>query len=111
MVAQAPARSRRPRKKLGAVIERQHAAANDACGLRRKSQALFFRRRHQPRRPPLAKIKPGSPGTHEGEWDGPCARGKREGAVKLRLAVNANTVAVRPRLALEIKHKVRRCCR
>jgi hypothetical protein len=24
-------------------------------------QALFFRRRHQPRRPPLAKIRPGSP--------------------------------------------------
>ena len=78
LVAQAPARSRRPRKKLGAVIERQHAAANDACGLRRKSQALFFRRRHQPRRPPLAKIKPGSPGTHEGEWDGPCARVKEK---------------------------------
>jgi len=25
------------------------------------TQAIFFRRRHQPRRPPLAKIKPGRP--------------------------------------------------
>ena len=27
----------------------------------RRAQAVFFRRRHQPRRPPLAKIRPGSP--------------------------------------------------
>jgi hypothetical protein len=27
----------------------------------RKDQAIFFRRRHQPRRPPPAKIRPGSP--------------------------------------------------
>jgi len=25
------------------------------------AQAIFFRRRHQPRRPPLAKIRPGTP--------------------------------------------------
>src|SRR5262249_24277630 len=28
---------------------------------KRKAQAIFRRRRHQPRRPPLAKIRPGSP--------------------------------------------------
>jgi hypothetical protein len=33
-------------------------SANGVCGLR---QAIFCRRRHQPRRPPLAKISPGSP--------------------------------------------------
>jgi hypothetical protein len=27
----------------------------------REAQAIFFRRRHQPRMPPLAKINPGSP--------------------------------------------------
>ena len=26
-----------------------------------EAQAIYFRRRHQPSRPPLAKIKPGSP--------------------------------------------------
>jgi hypothetical protein len=31
------------------------------CGLRRSAQAIFFRRRHQARRPPLAKIRPGRP--------------------------------------------------
>src|SRR5262249_30424863 len=34
------------------------AAANYVCGLR--VQAVFCRRRHQPRRPPLAKIRSGS---------------------------------------------------
>jgi hypothetical protein len=35
------------------------AAANDVCGLRRLDvQPIFRRRRHQPRRPPLAKIRP-----------------------------------------------------
>jgi len=28
---------------------------------RRDAQAIFCRRRHQPRRPPLAKIRPGRP--------------------------------------------------
>jgi hypothetical protein len=35
------------------------------CGMsylrRRAGKAIFFRRRHQPRRPPLAKIRPGNP--------------------------------------------------
>jgi hypothetical protein len=31
-------------------------AAKEVYGLRANVQAIFFRRRHQPRRPPLAKI-------------------------------------------------------
>jgi hypothetical protein len=31
------------------------------AGLSPQAQAIFCRRRHQPRRPPLAKIRPGSP--------------------------------------------------
>ena len=31
------------------------------CELTPEAQAIFFRRRHQPRRPPLAKIRPGRP--------------------------------------------------
>jgi hypothetical protein len=33
----------------------------DMFGNRRPTQAIFCRRRHQPRRPPLAKIRPGRP--------------------------------------------------
>jgi hypothetical protein len=36
-------------------------AAKEVYGLGPSVQAIFFRRRHQPRRPPLAKIRPGSP--------------------------------------------------
>jgi hypothetical protein len=32
--------------------------ANDVCDMP-EAQAIFCRRRHQPRRPPLAKIRPG----------------------------------------------------
>src|SRR5262249_1027256 len=35
------------------------AAANNVCGLRRKLTRFSDARRHQPRRPPLAKIRPG----------------------------------------------------
>ena len=34
-------------------------AAKEVYGLRANVQAIFFRRRHQPSRPPLAKIRPG----------------------------------------------------
>ena len=37
------------------------AAANDVCVLLSDAQAVFLRRRHQPRRPPAAKIRPGRP--------------------------------------------------
>jgi hypothetical protein len=37
------------------------AAANNGRWLALDAQAIFFRRRHQPRMPPLAKIRPGSP--------------------------------------------------
>jgi hypothetical protein len=37
---------------------------------RREAQAIFFRRRHQPRRPPLAKIRPGRPGSDDGAGNG-----------------------------------------
>jgi len=33
-------------------------------------QAIFCRRRHQPRRPPLAKIRPGSPAPAMGPGTG-----------------------------------------
>jgi hypothetical protein len=36
-------------------------AAKEVYGLRANVQAIFFRRRHQPRRPPPAKIRPGRP--------------------------------------------------
>jgi hypothetical protein len=41
-----------------AIVRQSLAAAIDACELREMFQAVFCRRRHQPRRPPLAKIKP-----------------------------------------------------
>src|SRR6516164_9743553 len=45
------------------------AAANDVCVVS-DVQAIFFRRRHQPRRPPLAKIRPGSPAPATGPGTG-----------------------------------------
>ena len=57
------ARRVRKRKERGRDLTRLRqtlAAANDVCGLL-DVQALFCRRRHQPRRPALAKIRPGSP--------------------------------------------------
>ena len=50
----------RAEKKAVAVIERGLGFCN-VCELRRQAQAIFCRRRHQPRRPPLPKIRPGSP--------------------------------------------------
>jgi hypothetical protein len=50
----------RVEKKAVAVIERGLGFCN-VCELRRQAQAIFCRRRHQPRRPPLPKIRPGSP--------------------------------------------------
>jgi hypothetical protein len=44
--------------------------ANHLCGFAPESQAIFFRRRHQPRRPPLAKIRPGSPAPTTGPGTG-----------------------------------------
>jgi len=43
------------------------AAANDVCCV--NVQPIFFRRRHQPRRPTLAKIRPGSPAPAMGPGD------------------------------------------
>jgi thiamine pyrophosphate-dependent acetolactate synthase large subunit-like protein len=47
-------------------------ASTDETAIVRESpagatQAIFCRRRHQPRRPPLAKIRPGSPGCNLGD--------------------------------------------
>jgi hypothetical protein len=42
----------------GRADTRERLHAIDA---RQTSQTIFFRRRHQPSRPPLAKIRPGSP--------------------------------------------------
>jgi len=44
------------------------AAANDVCRLR--VQATFCRRRHQPSKQPLAKIRPGSPAPRMGPGTG-----------------------------------------
>src|SRR5262245_33700855 len=51
---------------LGRVLINRDCSAIADCRKRRVQialdvQAIFFRRRHQPRRPPLAKIRPGSP--------------------------------------------------
>jgi hypothetical protein len=46
------------------------AAANDVRGFAPKVQAIFFRRRHQPRRPPQANIRPGSPAPATGPGTG-----------------------------------------
>src|SRR5262249_37335774 len=40
------------------------------CAARRETQAIFFRRRHQPRRPALAKIRPGRPAPETGPGTG-----------------------------------------
>jgi hypothetical protein len=37
---------------------------------RERAQAIFFRRRHQPRRPPQANIRPGSPAPAIGQGTG-----------------------------------------
>src|SRR6516225_2843778 len=51
---------------LGRVLINRDCSAIAGCRKRRErialeAQAIFFRRRHQPRRPPLARIRPGSP--------------------------------------------------
>jgi hypothetical protein len=45
----------RAKKKAVAVIERGLGFCN-VCELRRQAQAIFFRRRHQPKRPPIFAI-------------------------------------------------------
>src|SRR5262245_56947374 len=45
-------------------------AAKEVYGLRANVQAIFCRRRHQPRRPPLAKIRPGRPAPTMGSGTG-----------------------------------------
>jgi len=42
---------------------------NDMC-VAPRVQAIFFRRRHQPRKPAVAKIKPGSPAPTTGPGTG-----------------------------------------
>jgi len=51
---------------LGRVLINRDCSAIARCRKRRvriapEAQAIFFRRRHQPRRPPLAKMRPGRP--------------------------------------------------
>ena len=51
---------------LGRVLINRDCSAIAGCRKRRVRialdvQAIFFRRRHQPRRPPHAKIRPGRP--------------------------------------------------
>jgi hypothetical protein len=46
---------------LSRLFGQSLAAANDVYGLKPNAQAIFCRRRHQLRRPPLAKIRPGRP--------------------------------------------------
>jgi hypothetical protein len=48
-----------PRAQI-AIVRQSLAAANDVR-VAPKAQAIFCRRRHQPRRPPPANIRPGSP--------------------------------------------------
>jgi hypothetical protein len=58
----------------------------------RDVQAIFCGRRHQPRRPPLAKIRPGSPApTIRGERD---CRPKKFGGVQETKQVNTHLPAV-----------------
>jgi hypothetical protein len=52
------------------LLARSLSAANDVCALLLEAQAIFFRRRHHPRRPPLAKIRPGSPAPATGAGTG-----------------------------------------
>ena len=53
----------------GPDIERINRLAKELAGLmcvlRARSSAIFFRRRHQPRRPLLAKFRPGKSGTDD----------------------------------------------
>jgi hypothetical protein len=53
----------RPPQPKGRVLINRDCSAIAGCRKRRvriapEAQAIFFRRRHQPRRPPLAKIRP-----------------------------------------------------
>jgi hypothetical protein len=51
-------------------------AANYLCVVPPDDQAIFCRRRHQPRRPPLAKIRPGRPAPAMGPGTGDKGRDK-----------------------------------
>src|SRR5262245_54188983 len=51
------------------------------------AQAIFFRRRHQPRRPPQAKIRPGSPAPTMGPGTGDATRPEVLKAQVLRASV------------------------
>ena len=46
---------------LFAIIRQSLAAANTTCAGCAGAKAIFRRRRHQPRRPALARIRPGKP--------------------------------------------------
>jgi hypothetical protein len=59
------------------IVRQSLAAANDMCGFALEAQAPFCRRRHQPRRPPLAKIKPGRPAPAIGQPPTPLAPSKK----------------------------------
>jgi hypothetical protein len=66
-----------------------------------QAQAIFFRRHHQPRRPPLAKIRPGSSVGHHSPC--PLCRDKlrpvtRRGADPLKLSKNIRCFSNRRRL-------------
>ena len=43
------------------IVRRSLVAPNDVRALLLDAQAIFRRRRHQPRRPPIANSRPGSP--------------------------------------------------
>jgi len=83
----------------------------------RDVQAIFFRRRHHPRSPPPAKIRPGSPAPHDGTGDSHA--GERKTRVKWSLVgdVGADPLPVGLQVlisypALKIAGEERRpCCR
>src|SRR5262245_15083032 len=61
---------------LGRVLINRDCSAIARCRKRRvriapEAQAIFFRRRHQPRRPPLAKMRPGRPAPAMGPGTAP----------------------------------------
>ena len=70
-----------------------------------EAQAIFCRRRHQPRRPPLAKIRPGSPAPTMGA--GHAHAVERKGRVKrwTRCRSGANDVGADPQ-PVRVQHLI-----
>src|SRR5215831_1100634 len=81
--AQATTRPRRPRLKVVPRGARRLALdTNDVCVVS-EAQAIFFRRRHQPRRPPPTRIRPGSPAPTRGPGTGTFTNVRKSSAAPL----------------------------